>query len=154
MKKLQKQWLKACNWVLGGLLILLGFSGCSDPLEEEDTGDIRLMYGVMPVMYGVKGKVIDANTQRGVPGIRVLSGTLYENEDKELFTYYLDTIYTNAKGEFETRYYHSYVDKQRFIWEDVDGEANGSYRKDSIDVSVKGKKNVEVTLKIKKKTSE
>ncbi len=153
MKKLQNRWRKACNRVLGSLLLLLGFTGCTDYQDDDDGGGYELMYGVMPAQYEIKGKVVNADTRQAVPGIRVLSGTLYSYDDKEPFTYHLDTLYTDAKGEFKTYYRKTSTNKHRLIWEDVDGEANGSYQKDSVDVNVKSKEAFDVTLKIKKKTS-
>ncbi len=166
MKTLQKQWRKACNRVLGTVLVLLGFSACTNYLDDDDDpGKMICMYGVPSAQYNVKGKVIDADTKQAIPGIRVISGRIGISDGKEWLTYYPDTVYTDTKGKFETVRRDHPAEKYRFIWEDVDGESNGSYKKDSIDVDIKGKyingegywyqgeKDINVTLKIKKNTS-
>ena len=59
MKKLIKQ----ANWLLAGLLTLLGFSGCHKTDEVE--------YGTPFADYIVKGKVLNKSTGKPVKGIRV-----------------------------------------------------------------------------------
>ncbi len=161
MEKHRQQWRRFCNRLMAGLLALLGFAGCTDPMDD-DNGPIICEYGTPSAKYNVKGKVLDADTQKPVAGIRVVSGVLYPSEGKYRLSYYPDTLYTDAQGEFETVRGDFPTDKYRFIWEEVDGD---TYKKDSIDVGVgkfsgasghwyEGEADISVTLNIEKEGSE
>lgn len=65
MKKKNEQWLRYSNRALSGLLMLFGFVSC-----DNGGGDIPVEYGMPSAKYRVKGKVIDADTQEPVPGIK------------------------------------------------------------------------------------
>jgi putative lipoprotein (rSAM/lipoprotein system) len=55
--------MKGANWILAGVLTLLGFSGCNRFGEDE--------YGTPHADYTVKGTVVNRATGRPVKGIRV-----------------------------------------------------------------------------------
>lgn len=55
MKKRKKQWLRICNEMMSGTLVLLGFTSC----DENSTGTGRCEYGTPYAKYEIKGKVAD-----------------------------------------------------------------------------------------------
>jgi putative lipoprotein (rSAM/lipoprotein system) len=120
MKTIYRSLIKGTNWALAGLLSLLGFS-CTDINNNAPE------YGVPHAKYSIKGAVTDtAGTP--VPGIEILIKTDHGApiERKE--------IYTNGQGGFDVTY--SAFPREKFILtaKDVDGEANGSFKTDSVEV--------------------
>ena len=94
--------------------MLLGFSACSK--DTVDGGGIMAEYGSPSVDYRVIGEVSD---EEGNPleGIRVIV---------EKNSHMADTVYTDAKGAFQTENINSvgfYIHDVAF--DDVDGEAGG-----------------------------
>lgn len=157
MKKKNEQWLRYSNRALSGLLVLLGFMSC-----DNGGGDTPLEYGMPSAKYRVKGKVIDADTQEPVPGIEVVSGAVHEGDGREWLSY-PDTLITDKDGAFATERVEFPSKKYRFIVRDVDGDSNGSYSKDSVDVDAggftggshwyRGETAIEKTIQIKKETA-
>jgi len=79
------------NWVLAGLLTLLGFS-CSD--SDDDEGGQVEEYGCPHANYEIKGKVVNRQNNP-IPNIQIaISDSV---PDRQMPS---DTIYTDAKGEF------------------------------------------------------
>lgn len=121
------------------------------------------MYGTPSATYRVKGKVVDAQTGVPVPGIQVITGGVYPSNGEWGRSNRSDTLHTDKDGAFAIDAKGSFpTNKYRFIWEDTDGTANETYKKDSVDVAItgkyvggddwyKGEATVEATLKITKK---
>ena len=120
------------QYALGGLLALLGFSGCGK------IGWGMTEYGQPHANYKVLGEVKDPDG-KPVEGIRVVvdPGSAYPD-------YYKDTLYTDTKGQFQK-------DQLKCTWpdefkdgkvkfEDVDGAENGSFKTKELkasDLSIK-----------------
>jgi putative lipoprotein (rSAM/lipoprotein system) len=116
MKKIYRPFIKGTNWALAGLLSLLGFT-CEDAPAE---------YGVPHADYSVKGTVTDA-AGTAIPGIEIRIKAHGEYEVNE-------PAYTNEQGGFDVTY--GAFPKEKFVLTatDVDGEANGSFKADSVEV--------------------
>lgn len=107
-----KKRLVSVKTLLSGALVLLGFSACS----KDEVGETPVEYGSPSADYRVIGEVSD---EEGNPleGIRVIV---------EKYPNMADTVYTDAKGVFQTENIHSggfYIHDVAF--DDVDGEAGG-----------------------------
>ena len=120
------------QYVLGGLLALLGFSGC------QDIGIIRCEYGQPSADFKIIGDVKDADG-KPVKGIRVVVDPGSAHPD-----YYKDTLYTDARGQFQKdQLKYSWPDEfkdGKVKFEDVDGADNGSFKTKELkasDLSVK-----------------
>ena len=108
---------KGWKWLLGLFMGLLGFSGCGK------LGIFRTEYGSPYANYKLLGDVRDG---KGNPirGIRVVYDRLPEDQ-----TGWKDTLYTDPKGHFEKDLSDFMLMKGTVVrFDDVDGEANGSYR--------------------------
>ena len=109
---------KGWKWILGLLMGLLGFAGCGK------IGIFRKEYGSPYAEYKLLGDVKDV---RGNPirGIRVVFDRFPEKEG----TWGKDTLYTDSQGHFEKQLPDDMLSTDMEIrFDDVDGEANGSYR--------------------------
>ena len=135
MKQRISLWWEA---LIGGILTLLGFSGCNaihniiyPPAE----------YGMPHANYKLLGDVSDTKG-KPIKGIRVIFAP-YGNPTEEHWEN--DTLFTDEKGHFElaqTKFMFGWVDDNiTFLAEDVDGEANGSFKSKE----VVGKDHVTVT---------
>lgn len=123
------------NWkyTLGSLLALLGFGSCE---QITDIGGGLCEYGQPTAHFKFLGDVKDADG-KAIPGIRVVVAP-YEEDPWEN-----DTLYTDQAGHVEKETLkHDWPDEMKnakVIFEDVDGEANGSFktkemRKDEFEV--------------------
>lgn len=130
--------------LLSGVLVLLGFSACS---EEDEV----YMYGTIPVNF-IRSVVTDAN-EKPIEGIRAVLE--YEGINGELTK---DTTFTDAKGLTKQDLVKGINNlenaKAKLTFEDIDGEKNGSYETETVeflvmDVYIKAEK-VRVKLKEKK----
>ncbi len=101
--------MKGTNWLLAGILSLLGFTGCETTSGKDE-------YGSPHADYTVKGKVVDKATQEPIPGVRV--------------SYYPDaSTTTDTDGEFELTTNH---EVQVLLVDDVDDDENGAYESEEI----------------------
>ena len=139
MKK-SKTFLKSVNWVLAGVLGLLGFAGCSKIGPDA--------YGTLLLDYTVKGTVVNKADGKPIKGIRVgyspefwavpEYGTLPAPFVPKLKVHVL----TDAKGGFTLT--DSFVSGEFQIIdnkpvlllyvEDIDGEENGWFQSEIIPV--------------------
>jgi putative lipoprotein (rSAM/lipoprotein system) len=118
MKTICRPLIKGTNWALAGLLSLLGFS-CTDNVAPE--------YGTPHARYSVKGSVTDtAGTL--VPGIEILIKTENGGPVRN------EPAYTSGQGKFDVAYDAFPNEKFILTATDVDGEANGSFKTDSVEV--------------------
>lgn len=115
---------KGWKWLLGSLLTLLGFSGC------ERIGIIRCEYGVPSADFKLVGDVKDTKG-KGIEGIRVVF-TPYPDAPEEQQKWESDTLYSDAQGHFvKERLKHGWpdgVERAAVKFEDVDGDARGSFK--------------------------
>jgi putative lipoprotein (rSAM/lipoprotein system) len=120
MKKIYRPLLKGTNWALAGLLSLLGFA-----CDSYDTAPPE--YGVPHARYSIKGSVTDT-LGVPIPGIEIRIKTDHGApiEEKE--------IYTNKEGGFDATYTSFPREKLILTAKDVDGETNGSFQTDSVEV--------------------
>ena len=120
--------------LLSGVLAMLGFAGC----EKAWNGECE--YGMPMVDYRVIGEVTD-EAGKPLSGIRVIVKDKYlynkDGDDKHTYNHEGDTVYTDAKGAFQSAKINSGgIYQQRVVFDDVDGEANGG-EFSSIDMSIK-----------------
>lgn len=121
MKKLSYILTKSSNWILAGLLSLLGFSSC----------ETTEMYGTPHATYIIKGKVTD-EAKRPIPNIQIRSPY-----DKGIGNYG-DTLYTDTQGKFAYKRGWADASDIPLVFTDIDGEKNGGdFASDSINVSFK-----------------
>ena len=153
MKKISTSLLKSANWLLTGLLALLGFSSC-DQVSTD-------MYGTPHSKFTIKGKVTNESNSP-IPQIQIRSPY---GEDIP----HADTLYTDSKGEFNYSFNGFFrSDNIPLLLTDIDGEQNGgSYAPDSVSVSFKdvdvtggdggwylGEATKEITIVLKEKKEE
>lgn len=149
MKGWKKRCLQGCNGLLGSLLAVMGFSACEKDLI------ITPMYGAISTNYAytIKG-IVTNEADEPLPNIRIRSP--YEG------TEYVDTLYTDGKGEFLYRTPDARGETFPLLFEDIDGEANnGTYASDSVSVSFEGVEadneeglTQEITVQLKKQASD
>lgn len=90
MEKLYPHFLKGTNWILAGLLTLLGFSCSSDGIEDQVEE-----YGCPHANYEIKGKVVDRQ-DNPIPSIQIaVSDSVSEGQLPEN-----NMIYTDTEGNF------------------------------------------------------
>lgn len=134
MKKLYPHLLNGANWVLAGLLTLLGYS-CSSDGDDE----ILCEYGSPHASYEIKGKVVD-EAGKTIPNIRI---TLPKDTNQNYFYMLKDTLKTDEQGEFKASIeFTSFGEDVTFKIkaEDIDGIENGGQFEDIItDVPFKKK---------------
>ncbi|MBO4264312.1 MAG: radical SAM-associated putative lipoprotein [Bacteroidales bacterium] len=135
MKKRLSLWWEALT---GGILTLLGFSGC-DAIQHIVNPPVE--YGMPHANYKVLGDVTDPDG-KPIEGIRVIFAP-YGNPVEEHCEN--DTLHTDSKGHFEldkAKFMFGWVDENiSFLAEDVDGNENGSFKSKEI----AGKDKVSVT---------
>lgn len=130
MNTLYKHFLKKVNWLLAGLLALLGFGqmGCDKMYPVE--------YGTPHATYALKGKVVDEQN-RPIPRIQVQ----IQSQDglRDPFAYApVDTIYTDEQGNFawEIDFFSPVF---QVTSDDTDEEANGGwFDSDTLEVNFSG----------------
>lgn len=116
---MKKSFAKLTAAIGPALLTMLGFSGC-----EDVNG--RCEYGTPNCDFKVDLTVVDENG-KGIKGIRVVPS--------ERLTYDKDTLYTDETGKAVGNYDQAWpYDEVKFYFDDVDGEANGSFKRDSLTV--------------------
>jgi len=132
--KINRAFIKGANWALAGLISLLGFSGCKKNVLEE--------YGVLNADYTVKGSVVNKADGQPIEGIRVGYITAFEpiTMDSVISAQYNPkvSVATDAKGEFEItkNTYPIFSDQTISVYvEDIDGEKNGLFQSDTLQVS-------------------
>ncbi|MDR0757481.1 MAG: radical SAM-associated putative lipoprotein, partial [Tannerella sp.] len=118
LKKTYHILMKGVNWVLAGLVSILGFSGCDKGTPVE--------YGVPYAMFTFQGKVTN-RAGEPVPDIKV------EVKDGDNFAH---PALTDAEGHYSALFSAFPVEDFQVIASDIDGETNGSYLNDSVQVRV------------------
>lgn len=121
MKKLRNQWLKCFNYLLSGVLLLLGLTSC---LEEEDGKYATVEYGIRYSKFAIKGKVVNEE-KLAVPDIQLIVKGVIRNTSYSEYPLFIDTLYSDTSGEFEFKEAHDSPDiKYRIVHRDIDKEGN------------------------------
>lgn len=164
----KSKWNRMFNRVLSGLLVLLGFSACSD---YEDNNNL-CMYGTPTARHEIKGKVVTADKDKvSIPNIQVVVVSKFLLDQAREYgvdiSHGTDTLYTDTQGEF--KYEGGGISPQeeyRIFYNDIDGKENkGLFVSDSTDVKTeptepgdgswnKGKGAAEVTAELKASSEE
>lgn len=132
--KTNKAFIKGINWVLAGILTMLGFAGC-------DIIPGQLEYGTPYADYTVKGTVVDKTTGKPVKGIRMGYGypvDRYPN-DRPILEYgtlpisfeLKKQVTTDENGRFNINDRSFTIPDNmpiRVRVEDIDGVENGSFQ--------------------------
>ena len=135
MKIFKRKCIRGTNWALAGLMSLLGFSGCDGIINDDEGGMVE--YGSPYAKYEFKGKVTDA-ANNPIQGIKVEVEGDWSTTKNNFHPFYgLDDITTTADGTFKVNATESTYALVKFRATDVDGEANGLYKKDSVIVTLK-----------------
>jgi putative lipoprotein (rSAM/lipoprotein system) len=119
LKKTYRLLMKGANWVLAGLLSVLGFSGC-DKNEPMDA------YGTPYATFTFHGRVTN-RAGEPVPDIKIEVKASDDTGNPAL---------TNASGHYSALFQAFSLEDFQVIASDIDGEANGSYLSDTIQVKV------------------
>jgi len=69
--KTRRTFVKSINWILAGIITMLGFAGCKDILANVE-------YGTPYADYTVKGTVVNKETKSPIKGIRVGYTPIYQ----------------------------------------------------------------------------
>lgn len=125
-----KIWVKS---LIGSLLALLGFQACNPFTIFEG----RKEYGCPTANYTFNGEASD-ESGNPIPGIRIVVAPRGEEDEYSE----RDTLYTGENGKVEQNLRYSWPKTEGIVvkFEDVDGEANGSFEETKLsgkDVSVK-----------------
>lgn len=172
MRKKSK-WNRMFNRILSGLLVLLGFSACSDFQDDDDV--VICMYGTPTARHEIKGKVVTADKDKvSIPNIQVVVISKFRLDQARKYGVDIssinrgtDTLYTDAQGEFKYEGGgHSPQEEYRIFYNDIDGKENkGLFASDSTDVKTEptkpgdgswymGKGAAEVTAELKASSEE
>lgn len=147
--------LKLKDWLILSLMGLMGFSSCQSHKQlaapEQEPGpapkpreEIRLMYGVPTMDYRISGQVKDASGKpvKGVAvnmlerGLNDTADTIYGNQDN-IRRYLNNTeVRTDDKGRFLISTQEMPRESVRVLVRDTDGEANGEYKNQLLDIKV------------------
>jgi len=132
MKMDRRAFIKRMNGALAGVITMLGFSDCTMIGMKE--------YGTPHADYTVKGAVVNKATGKPIEGIRVGYGCTFcpIPEYGTMPTPFAPKthVITNAKGEFKLTdsFFPEEFQKLPVYVEDVDGEENGLYQSESLQV--------------------
>lgn len=153
------RFLKMKDWLLMTAMGMLGLTSChcgkevaqepqqpakpdKEPVEAFDPGKMAVMYGVPQMDFQVKGRVTDEQG-KPVQGMQVIlvNQTVdispeYLQEDNPYVQDYIrnasDT--TDAEGRFDAQARDVPVEAQRVLVRDIDGDKNGRYQDQMIEV--------------------
>jgi putative lipoprotein (rSAM/lipoprotein system) len=125
IKRIHRTITKGANWILAGILSILGFSGCEINNGVEE-------YGTPYATFSFHGKVAN-NAKKPVKGIKV---EVCEGQGGYPVT---DSVLTNETGQYSIQFQTFPNENFRVIVSDIDGEANGSYQNDTIRVKISDK---------------
>lgn len=122
MKNIKSNIFKKYNAIIAALIGLLGYScsdGGDDPVVE---------YGTPSAKFIVKGKVVSAETKKGIENIRVIMVN--------------DTTFTDSEGKYQVVDEHGFPVSQKYTikLQDIDGDLNGEFQDKESDVEFKDPK--------------
>ncbi len=158
MKKISTFILKSANWLLTGILALLGLSSCNSEPGAE-------MYGSPHANFTIKGKVVNQENMP-IPDIEIKCLVEHHGDNRSWFDT-IPAVSTDPAGAFHCQFEEFPTNKLRIIATDVDGPQNGSYEKDSTDLPLsdndykgntgswfKGSVEKEINFNLKRKNKE
>lgn len=124
--------LKTYGKVIAWILTALGLYTSCDIIEP------RVEYGTPTADFVVKGKVTDKSTRQPVKGKAVINKSY-------TWPYGNDTVRTDASGNYELEFTAiSFGSEDITVYtSDIDGEANGAYRSDTIRIKAHELKQIE-----------
>ncbi|MDR0726324.1 MAG: radical SAM-associated putative lipoprotein [Prevotellaceae bacterium] len=122
LKRTHRSVIKTANWILGGIISILSFSGC----HKEQSGTVE--YGSPYATFSFRGTVSD-KTGQPVKDIKVEVG-LEKHPAMD------NPVLTNTSGQYSVQFQFRPVEDFQVIVSDIDGESNGSFRNDTIPVKV------------------
>ena len=93
MKRFYPHFLNSMNWVLAGLLTLLGFS-CSD--SDDDGGGQVEEYGCPHANYEIKGKVVNRQNNP-IPNIQIAIKQVVFDRGGYIYTGRVEALATGAR---------------------------------------------------------
>jgi len=136
MKTDRRAFLKQINWVLAGILGMLGFAGCDIVGGKEE-------YGTPYADYTVKGAVVNKATGKPIAGIRVGYDSVYWTAPAygvipTPYNYKPKAhVMANSKGEFKLteRSYNLQEGTNGKILvfvDDIDGKKNGLFQSETL----------------------
>lgn len=118
---MKKSFAKLTAAIGPALLSMLGFSGCDDGIWNN-----RCEYGTPSCDFKVDLTVVD-ESGKGIKGIRVVPS--------KRLTYEKGTLFTDENGKAVGAYDGVWpMNEVKFYFDDVDGDANGSFKRDSLTV--------------------
>jgi putative lipoprotein (rSAM/lipoprotein system) len=118
---MHRRLIKSVNWILAGILSILGFSGCDIKKVEP------VEYGSPYATFSLRGKVTDKDG-KPVEDINIKLGFPE--------TSYYDSVYTNKEGDYSMMFDCYHIEEFNIIASDIDGDLNGSYQNDTIQVKI------------------
>ena len=126
---MKQAFLNLINMMLSGMLVMLGFSSCS---EGDNPEDIPLMYGSPHGSYKVSGLVTDVD---GAPvkGARIVVRKYKADGQYLYFPNASDTTYTDNQGRYEREGGSGAEPSIRIVCDDP----SGAYASDSTDCVLK-----------------
>ncbi|MDY5428301.1 MAG: radical SAM-associated putative lipoprotein, partial [Parabacteroides merdae] len=127
MKKISSSFLKSLNWLLTSVLMLLGFSTC-----DSEPG--AAMYGTPHADFTIKGKVVNQENMP-IPDIEIKCLVEHHGDNRHWFDT-IPAVSTDPAGVFHCQFEEFPTDKLRIIATDIDGPQNGSYEKDSTNLTL------------------
>lgn len=113
--------------IISSLLLLLGFTPCSS--EAGGASGSIAEYGVPTATFRIRGVLVDkADDSKFISGVKVAIGHPYLGISESKRAFYVDSIVTNNKGEFELNI-SDFPVSQKFVikYEDTDTTQNGNY---------------------------
>lgn len=120
------------NALLTSLLSLLGY-GCSESSMDMYGTPVICEYGVPHADYIVKGFVTD-EAGKPVEGIKTSLKHVHE-ANETVYVSAIDSVQTNASGNYQLQYMGMRNPTLKLIVEDIDGDANGGkFQNDTLDV--------------------
>jgi putative lipoprotein (rSAM/lipoprotein system) len=122
-KKIYRPLTKSINWILAGILTVLGFSGCENNLDE---------YGSPYATYRFRGLVTN-KAGNPVKNIKIEVMELHSHSEHDAIP---NPILSNDDGSYYVSVGTTPTDEFRIIFSDIDGETNGSYQNDTIPVKI------------------
>jgi putative lipoprotein (rSAM/lipoprotein system) len=122
IKRTHRSIIKGVNWILAGILSILGFSGCQYVRTGPDE------YGSPYATFSFHGKVTD-KAGKPVKDIQV-------EVRRQIYPVTKEPASTDASGRYSIRFQDDLFEDYQMIVSDIDGEANGSFLNDTVRVKV------------------
>lgn len=122
--------LKLCRALLPLFGVTTAISCDNVILGPDMYGSPVAEYGTPVMEFRMKGKVVDSMTGEPVKGVAVT------NADPEQMWESADTVFTSADGSFDVHGYDFPSEKRLLKFTDVDGEENGMYFTDDVELSL------------------